>query len=195
MAEAASIPLTAIVVHSIPGRTRLRIPDRRHQPAYFAALTERLSAHPKVRRVTVNAHTASVLLQHEGTIEEIAAGFGDALQLALRPHAAAVRRAPRVLADPTAKRLVQSLALTCVALGAYQVRRGRLFGTAAENLWNAYNSWRNMRAPAVATALLGGGLLQLARGHMLSSAASLIYYAFNLQNLASGQGSTREKVP
>jgi hypothetical protein len=161
---------------------------------YFAELAERLSAHPKVGRVTVNAETASVLLQHEGTIQEIAADLRDAFPLALRLRGPAhLRTLPRLPASAPV-RILQLLALSCFVLGAYQIRRGRLFGTASESVWNAYNAWRNTRSRTVATALLGGGLVQLARGEVLSSAASLIYYGFILNRLGRGPSNATEKV-
>lgn len=185
MVQPDSIPPAAIVVHRIPGRTRLRLQDLRHQPAYLGRLAERLSAHTKVRQVTVNADTGSVLIQHDGAIEAIVADFRDLLQITRHPHSAPPGRiAPRP-AGPMPMGVANVVVLACVALGLYQLRRGRLLGTASENAWNAYNAWRSLRMPSVATALIGGSLVQLARGQVLSSAGSLFYYALNLARTAA----------
>jgi hypothetical protein len=181
MVEDETTAPAALVAHAIPGRTRLRIPARRRQAEFFAALAERLAAHPGIRRVRVNPSTASILLQHEGSIEDIAPDLRDTLLIVLEEAQSA---AARTMASPpqlTPAAATQMLALACVLLGAWQLRRGRVFGTASEQVWNAFNAWRNLRSPAAAAALLGGGLAQLARGRVLSSASSLIYYALNMR--------------
>lgn len=180
MAEPDSNRPMVFVAHSVPSRTRLRIPDRRHQPDYFAQLSQRLSAHPRVRQVEVNAGTGSVLLRHDGAIAPILEELGDVLRL-VRDAPPPVRRpAPRAVRSVPVSAF-QLAALGCVALGAWQLRRGRLLGTASESVWQAYNAWRYLRAPGVAAALLGGGMVQLARGQVLSPAVSLLFYAMNLR--------------
>lgn len=189
MAQPDSIPLGAFVVHAIPGRTRLRVQVLRPQPAYFDQLAARLSAHARVLQVTVNAATGSVLIRHDGAIEAIVADVHDLLHITRRPDGEPRRRAARGLPGPVAISATGVGVVACVALAAWQLRRGRLLGTATENAWNAYNAWRNLRTPSVATALLGGSLIQLARGKVLSSAGSLLYYALNLaRTRANGAG-------
>lgn len=189
MAEPDSSLPVAFVVHSIPYRTRLRIPGQRHRPTYIAQLAEQLSAHPRVRQVLVNAATGSVLVQHEGVIASIAADLRDTIRIVPRPSGASVRHvAPRSgkVLPVSARRLA---AAGCVALGAWQLRRGNLMGTASENLWQAYSSWRHLRGRGVAAALLGGGIVQMARGQVLSPAVSLLFYAMNLS--AAGKRASK----
>lgn len=56
--------VAAFVVHRLPRRLRLSIPDRRHDAAYFARLTTRLAAQPAVDAVKANPMTGSVTIGH-----------------------------------------------------------------------------------------------------------------------------------
>jgi hypothetical protein len=74
------------IVHHIPGRTRLRIPSRRDDRAFFAEVEDRLQVLPQVIEVSTNATTASVLIRYRGEIEPVLleatkAGRGDLLEL------------------------------------------------------------------------------------------------------------------
>jgi hypothetical protein len=182
MAEPDSSPAVAFVAHSVPHRTRLRIPHRRHQPAYFAQLAERLLAHPLVREVVVNAVTGSVLIRHDDVIEAIADELPDLLEIVSRPAGPPPRHGAHHPGKTLPVNALQLAAMGCVTLSAYQLRRGNILGTASEHLWHAYNAWQNLQAPGIAAALLGGGLVQLARGQALSPAVSLLVYAMILRN-------------
>jgi hypothetical protein len=52
----------AFVVHRTPTRLRIKIPERRRQAGYFAALQRVLSGHPKVLSVDVNPLTAGIVI-------------------------------------------------------------------------------------------------------------------------------------
>lgn len=185
----ADEPASAVVVHTLPGRTRLRIPDRQRDAVYFSEMARRLSEHPQVKRVAVNPDTASILIEHDGTIDAIAAEFTDKLRLVLHatPARSVAVRPPQF--SPAA--LLQLFALACILLSAYQLRRGRLIGAATENWWNAFNAWRKMKEPGTAIALLAAGLVQLARGQVLSPAVSLVFYALNLRRMSAATGPRR----
>jgi hypothetical protein len=53
----------AFVVHRTPSRLRIKIPDWRHQEAYFAALRRALLNHADVLEVDVNPLAASVVIR------------------------------------------------------------------------------------------------------------------------------------
>jgi hypothetical protein len=53
----------AFVVHRTPTRIRIKIPARRRQQAYFAALERVLVKHPSVVRVHSNSLTAGVIIE------------------------------------------------------------------------------------------------------------------------------------
>ncbi len=190
MAEPAGSPPIAFVAHSVPHRTRLRIPGWRHQPLQFAQLAERLLAHPQVRQVTVNAGTGSVLVRHDDVIGAIAADLGDIIRIVSEPAGSPGRAASRSLPLAPVSGL-QVAAAGCLALGAWQLRRGRLLGTTSESLWHAYTAWRRFQMPGLAAALLGSGIVQAARGEILSPAVSLLFYAMSLR--AAGRRESGSK--
>ena len=51
-------------VHALPGRTRLRIDEKRGDEAYFQTVEKALSDYPGVLAVETNSRTASVLVHH-----------------------------------------------------------------------------------------------------------------------------------
>lgn len=61
----SSPPASAAVVHSLPGRTRLKVPRAHRTPHAMARVREALQSVPGVRRVDVNATTGSVLVHHD----------------------------------------------------------------------------------------------------------------------------------
>ncbi len=62
----------ATVVHQMAGRTRLRIPDKRRDQPYFDQVADRLRELPGVTQVEANATTASVLIEHEQNLDDLA---------------------------------------------------------------------------------------------------------------------------
>jgi hypothetical protein len=54
----------AYIVHAVPGRARIKIPGKRGDGPFFAALEASLQACPAVRAVQVNDRAASVLITH-----------------------------------------------------------------------------------------------------------------------------------
>lgn len=56
----------AYAVHRLPGRIRFRIPSRRRDRAFFAAVEERLQRSSAVTAVKTNPETGSVLVQYTG---------------------------------------------------------------------------------------------------------------------------------
>jgi hypothetical protein len=58
-------PPEARLLHHTPTRTRYRVPARQGDPAYFESVHAALTQAPRVRQVTCNPLTGSVLVQHE----------------------------------------------------------------------------------------------------------------------------------
>ena len=56
-------PTRTFVAHRTPTRIRIKIPDRRRQEVYFAALERVLIQHPNIVRVDSNPLTASVIIE------------------------------------------------------------------------------------------------------------------------------------
>lgn len=56
--------VTAYLAHEIPGRLRLKIPEKRGDTAYFARLAEQVTQCPGVLDAAGKAHTGSLLVLH-----------------------------------------------------------------------------------------------------------------------------------
>lgn len=61
----------ARIVHSVPGRTRLRTRGMKGNDEYFDELASALTSIAGVQRVSVNSRTESVLLEHDAPIARI----------------------------------------------------------------------------------------------------------------------------
>jgi hypothetical protein len=142
----------AILVHHIDGRMRLRIPGKRDDLAFFERLTDALSKLPDVERVSANPATTSVLIHHRGS--------SDALLSA------------------------------CEKAGLLLVRRAPSGGTPLRHLFDRIEdadqtllakSGGRWDLPTLAFyALVGGSLVQLARGHFMPAGATLAVQALGL---------------
>jgi hypothetical protein len=76
----------AYVVHSVPGRTRLRIHNRQHDREFFDSLEQRVAKLPQVKSVKTDARTGSVLLHHSGPAFDLLlaaarAGLGELIEI------------------------------------------------------------------------------------------------------------------
>ncbi len=169
----------AVVVHRLAGRVRFRVPARRGDRTFFEAAAARLAGIPSVTAVAINPTTGSIMLHHRDALEPILAQTSGLFDLRLEP-------------DPEARRPTRKIrtvspgsvgAAGFLALAALQLARGRLAGSAADSFWNAYATLRFLRRPGVAAALAAVGVIQLARGQVLSPAVSLAFYALNARRV------------
>lgn len=185
----ATPPLpTAEIVHHIPGRMRLRVAGRRHDSAFFRQAEEVLANVPGVRRVHANPQTASLLVEHDGIETAVLAAARD---LGLFAATAPVRVTPARGVDPPSGKPNGSgaaplnlAALGLAGAGVLQLVRGRVVGSASENLWNAYGLYAATRQTWPLAFLVPLGLFQIARGEVLGSAISLFLYAFSARRMA-----------
>ncbi|HWO09398.1 MAG TPA: hypothetical protein VNN80_07955 [Polyangiaceae bacterium] len=61
----------ARIVHSIPGRARLRATDIKGDASALDALRTAIEAAPAVQNVSVNVLTGSLVVEHQGELEEL----------------------------------------------------------------------------------------------------------------------------
>ena len=171
------------VEHVLPGRLRLRFPDRRRDTAFFEQLVSRLSQHPAVEEARANPLTGSLLVRHSGPVEELARAAAEmgliaveTLDELMNRRMPAVRGWAGVLMAPGQQVPTAALA----GLGLLQMSRGRIFGPASELFWHTRELWqRGMPQAAIGLALLG--LVQLSRANLFGSATSLLFYGLMLQ--------------
>ena len=178
----------ASIEHKLPKRTRLRVPSKRGNPAYFQAVADGLSKVSGVVSVRTNPACASVVVEHAAHgIERISAdaarnGLFELSPVSTRPET--TRRFLVPARQPTEAQSLSTLALAFGGLSIYQATGPRHLGTATENLWNAYGAQRALNNPLLAAFLAIVGLAQLTRGEVLGSATSLLYYALSARHLA-----------
>ncbi len=146
----------AHIVHSLPGRTRLKVPDRRGEPRYFTRLSERLSQYAGVVRVQTNPRTGSLLLEHTVPLAQIAA-FAQSQQLfTLGPP------------EPLQREITQSTQAGLRWLN-------RQFAQASEGLLNV--------RVALILGLAGLIIIQVARGQILMPATNLLWFLAQVLDL------------
>jgi hypothetical protein len=157
--EDAEAPPSAYVSHRTRDRLRLKVPERRHDAAYFERLKAQLLGYPGVTAVVVNPLTASALVHYDGRPGALVPAAGDG----------AARRDLFVLADPDADRPAQreSSLLSSV--------RQRAAGLDQE-----LRSWSGGSLDLRSAAFLGlasMGVVQLLRGNVAAPAITLLWYA------------------
>ncbi|KAF2992189.1 hypothetical protein MJC1_00565 [Methylocystis sp. MJC1] len=136
----ASLP-TAEIAHAMPGRARLRFPDRLGDSAFFASVSSSLSALPGVSKVAARPFTGSVLIEHGGSLDKVSEAAREAGLFAVGKAPPASTELP-VEIDPQA---FVSLALMGFAL--WQMSREKVLPPAITLLWYASNLagvWRNV---------------------------------------------------
>jgi len=150
--------------HALPGRTRIRIDEKRGDEAYFANVKEELEACPGVSGVETNSRTGSVLVRHTGDdvpIWDYAVGKG-------RFHRAG-QKAGQNSSTPSLFAEKPSTVQGARSSGHTLVRN-------PQGAFIAVRSWR----PVIFTCLVGIGVIQLIRGNIAFPALTAFWYALHL---------------
>jgi hypothetical protein len=179
---------TAHVEHQIPGRIRLRVPEKRGDASYFESVRQRLVEHPAVERLRVSSVTASIVVHHNGAAEPVTAaaserGLFKVARGATPPRPPAVRSNTN-RASPSA---LDAAATGFAGLAVLQAFRAHDFGSAVENFWNAYGARRTLQRPGLAACFAAIGVYQALSGRFLGSATSLLFYSLATRQLASSE--------
>ncbi|TVR98966.1 MAG: hypothetical protein EA406_05210 [Rhodospirillales bacterium] len=146
----------------MPGRTRLKVPARRRDARYFAALLEGLSQWPAVRRVYVNPLTASVLVEHRADVAALGR-FAEGKGLFVLPTGPAptvpiAGRIRRELADVDDRLRViaggtldlwSATSLVFIGLAVVQLARGNYMGPATTLIWAGVSAMRQARSQPI----------------------------------------------
>ena len=118
----SSSKATAHVVHSVPGRIRLRVHNRRHHRQFFQQIEDRLNQLPQVKSVEADPLTGSVLVHHSGNIVDLlvaaaASGLGELVDVGPPPAVAEQIRAEVATFDELVQRVTSGqLDLTTLAM-------------------------------------------------------------------------------
>jgi hypothetical protein len=173
------LPL-AYLHHHLQGRSRLKIPAKAGDKAFFAEISERLKRHPAVQTVRTSSVTGSVLVHHEGAVDAITVYAQENGLFALCKTGETVRTARSP--DPADAGLILSLGFA--GLGMYRMTRGRYFGNAVESLWSGYQLRYVQQQPVWAAAFFAIGAFQLIGGRALGQASSLLFYALTARQMS-----------
>lgn len=146
MAEAPA----AYVAHAMPGRVRLRLPTLRGDMARLPALALAVAGLPRVATAEASAATGSLLIRHEGPLEEFLADAAAAGLFVLRPAVPPGDEAPLI---PTAALLPVAGAAAAAGLTVVQLLRREALPPALTLGWHAVSLAqialrRGLRMPA-----------------------------------------------
>jgi Heavy metal associated domain 2 len=152
----SDIPI-AQVVHSVPGRTRIRIAERRHDAGYFETVGQRLSGYSGVSAVEANPLTGSVIVRHTNRLDALRSFAADNHLFALGPERETNSMTPSTSPAPSASALARL----------------------APSLWATSSNFPDLRVLGF-VALWGLGFMQLFRGQIAPPAVSLFWMGINL---------------
>lgn len=122
----------AELIHTMPGRTRLRIVARRGDAVFFAAVATGLSALPGVFHVEVRPFTGSIVVSHGPPIARIGAAAQQAGLFTLVESVEAPAEWPAL---PIDGKTAASIGLGLVAV--WQLLRGQVWPPAVTAAWYA----------------------------------------------------------
>jgi len=145
----------AYIVHAIPGRVRLRVPEKRGDLEFFEDVRRRLRDCPSIQAIDINPNTAGILLHYQGGDPTVL--FIEAANVGLTELAEIRSGLPPL--EPINRRLMNRL----------REVDGRIA--------HATKGTTDGAAVAVLGLLLAGGL-QVIRGEVLGSAIPLLWYAW-----------------
>lgn len=143
---------SAYLTHSVPGRCRMKIPDKRHDINYFESLLPQLNEVAGITQVLVNPLTASVLIQYQEqtlSLQDLKSRLGTMPQFELtsEPKALAVWQdasnrltgIDNILKQGSAGQFDfrSLLFIVFVILAVRQLQQGAILGSASNLLWYA----------------------------------------------------------
>lgn len=148
------MPPKALIRHSMAGRTRLQVPERRRDTEYFERLVRGLAAIEGVQSIEANLLTGSVLFRHG---EDLAAILEEAVRLGLF----VLDLASPAAGEPLLARVHERL------------------HSADHRILDATRGQLDLNG-ALLLALAAAGTLQILRGAVLPTGVNLLWYAFGL---------------
>jgi hypothetical protein len=147
----------AVVAHALPGRTRIRISDRKHDREFFQRAAATLIEMDGTGPVTINPVSASVLVLHRDSVE--------ALGAFAREHGL-FDLAPQVIEAPPPRRPLPQAVGDKLQLADFALR---------------YKTGNKTDLATITFgALIIGAGVQLLRGQFLPASATLLHYALDL---------------
>lgn len=143
----------AYVVHELPERLRIRLPEHRNEPDFFNNLAAQIEQLEGVEIVRIDALTTSILIEHRMHADDLRASLAADVGLELSPHPRSTR---------------YSLAPVTATLSAINKR-----------LRNASDGSTDLQA-ILFVVVVAMAIRQIIKGQIMVPAISLLWYAFEL---------------
>lgn len=161
----ADVRPTGFIVHSTTGRVRFRFPDQRGDGAFFDAVALGLAKHSAVIEARASAHTGSVLVLHTGDVSQLVAHAQKRglFEIATAPLPAASFTRIRNAIDDVDDRVAKGTGDTL------SVGKLLFFG------------------------LLGAGIFQGSRGHLLPAGMTLFKHALEIMDWVAEREPTNSQ--
>jgi hypothetical protein len=153
-------------VHALPGRTRLRINEKRGDESYFTTVENALRDYPGILAVETNSRTASVLVHHTANDPSLWQ-----------------RAQQQGLFHLATNDIETRKATSQVAVTATQAKKAR--GPTPKGAQTNRANWR----PLIFLAWVGLGIAQAIEGNIAIPAAAAFWYAY-LVTQENGVGNT-----
>lgn len=152
---------SAYIKHQLPGRVRLKIPQKKGDSGYFEKMAESFADCSGLTQLHLNPHAASLLICYEPEIDFLKiAEFAETrglFTISAEPEAAPLP----IFHQPLT--ILASSRLNSADESLLQLSQGRINGRSLLFL-----------------ALLGLAAHQISRGHIMSPASTLLWYALSL---------------
>ncbi|MEA3547553.1 MAG: hypothetical protein U9R66_07805 [Thermodesulfobacteriota bacterium] len=149
----------ARIIHTMPGRTRLKISSCKKQQAYFSRLLETMTQFPDLLRIEANPLTGSVLLEYDGEWNRVSrftqknnlfqiVEKQNPFDFSAKKESGYLKELDRRAREITVKEqgFSKIVILSLIGLSCYQISRGNFKAPAwYTTLWYAYNIHRRNR--------------------------------------------------
>jgi hypothetical protein len=164
MATASGRP-QAFIAHSTTGRVRFRFPEQRGDAAFFDSIAIGLAKYSTVLEARASAHTGSVLVLHTGDLSQLISNAQkrNLFEVSTSPLPATSFRRIRNVIDSADDRVAKSTNETL------SVGKLMFFG------------------------LLGAGILQAKRGHLLPAGMTLFKHALEIMDWVAEREPTNSQ--
>ncbi|HKU40640.1 MAG TPA: hypothetical protein VJR89_20910 [Polyangiales bacterium] len=155
----------AFIVHSTTGRVRFRFPEQRGDAPFFEALAAGLGRVPNVLETRASAHTGSVLVLHTGDL-------------------------PSLISQAESRELFD---VSTAPLPAASFRRMRdAIDSLDDNVAKGTGEVLSV-GKLLFLGLLGAGIYQANRGHLLPAGMTLFKHALELMDWVAERESTNSQ--
>jgi hypothetical protein len=140
--------VTAVVVHRLPHRIRLRLPEKRHDASFFSALISKVQEINGVTSTKANPATGSLLLEFSCSTDELVDRLREhdvsvvlqTIQRGATPRTGSVELHRQLPIPIVTGRNINPMFMAGAAfalIGAIQAIRGRILIPSATALWYA----------------------------------------------------------